>query len=89
MDGLPNGSYLVVSAGQLEGEMGVKFSKQYSAGRLHHHNRETVTSLLEGLQLAEPGVTEARAWRAPALIPDRERPGHIWAAVGRKAGSAG
>ena len=84
--GLPYGSYLIVSVGQLEGEMGVEFSKQYSAGRLHHHNRETVTSLLESLQLVEPGITEARAWRAPTLIPDQGRRGHIWAARRPKGG---
>ena len=84
--GLPYGSYLIVSVGQLEGEMGAQFSKQYSAGRLHHHNRETVTSFLEGLQLAGPGVTEARAWRAPALIPTTDGEaisGRPWA--GRRA----
>lgn len=87
--GLPYGSYLIVSVGQLEGEMGAELSKQYSAGRLHHHNCATVTSVLEGLRLVEPGVTEARTWRAPAFSPDHGRRGHIWAAVGRKAGSAG
>ena len=85
---MPYGSYLIMSVGQLEGEMGADFTKQYAAGRLHHHNRETVASLLEDLELAEPGITEARAWRAPALILDRTRRGHIWAAVGRKVGSA-
>jgi hypothetical protein len=87
--GLPYGSYLIVSVGQLEGELGAEFSKQYSAGRLYHHNRETVASLLEGLELVEPGIPGARAGRAPARIPDRRRRGHIWATVGRKAGSAG
>jgi len=87
--GLPYGSCLIVSVGQLEGEMGTQFSKQYNAGRLHHHNRETVATFLDGLELVDPGVTEARAWRAPAFIPDHGRRGHIWSAVGRKAGSAG
>ena len=87
---MPYGGYLIVSVDELEGVEAGPVQQQYSAGRLHHHNRGAVTSLLEGLQLAGPGVTEARAWRAPALIPDHhERRGRIWAAVGRKAGDAG
>jgi hypothetical protein len=87
IDGMPYGSYLVLSAGQLEGELGEELSAQYRAGQLHHHGRDTVASFLDGLALVEPGLTEARAWRgihsAPGTHSGR---GHIWAAVGYKGG---
>jgi hypothetical protein len=83
---MPYGSYLIVSVGQLEGQAGTQFTKQYSAGAIHHHDRETVASFMDGLELVDPGVTEARTWRAPAFIPQYGRQGHIWAAVGRKVG---
>jgi hypothetical protein len=89
VNGLPFGSYLVVSVGQLEGETARQFSGQYRAGQIHHHDQETVASFLNGLVLVEPGVVEARAWRSPAFLLDTGHRGHIWAAVGRKAGSAG
>ncbi|MGA2830862.1 MAG: SAM-dependent methyltransferase [Streptosporangiaceae bacterium] len=86
INALPCGSFLILSVGQLEGGMGTQFSKQYRAGAIHHHNRETVSSFMDGLELVDPGVTEARTWRAPAFIPSHGRRGHIWAAVGRKTG---
>jgi S-adenosyl methyltransferase len=84
INGIPAGSYLIVSAGQLEGEMGEQFSRQYDAGHLHHHTPGDLAGFLAGLELAAPGITEARAWRAPASLPARPRNGHVWAAVGRK-----
>jgi S-adenosyl methyltransferase len=89
VNGLPYGSYLIVSVGQLEGDAGTKFTDNYSAGHLYHHPYEAAASFMDGLDLIDPGVTEARSWRAPAFLPSNGRRGHIWAAVGRKAGSAG
>jgi SAM-dependent methyltransferase len=88
--GLAPGSYLIISTGQLEGDTGHEFSQQYSAGNLHHHSRDEVAGFLAGLTLIDPGVTEGRAWRAPAFLPADPRRGHIWAAVGRTpAGETG
>ena len=86
---IPDSSYLIVSVGHLEGETGQRFSTAYGPGQLHHHTREDLAGFLAGIQLAEPGITEARAWRAPELIPGRPRRGRIWAAVGHKASPAG
>jgi hypothetical protein len=83
-DGIPYGSYIIVSAGSLEGDAGERFTREYCAGHLHHHTREDVARFMSGLQLVEPGIAEACRWRAPAFIPDGPRQGHIWAAVGRK-----
>jgi hypothetical protein len=81
---VPPGSYLVVSVGQLEGEISQQFSAEYQAGNLHHHTREDIAGFLHGLQLTAPGVTEARAWRPPVKPAGEPRRGHVWAAVGRK-----
>jgi hypothetical protein len=83
--GIPYGSYLILSVGQLEGEAGTEFSRHYSAGTTYHHNRDTVISFMDGLELVEPGCTEARAWRALISVTSNSRRGHIWAVVGRKA----
>jgi hypothetical protein len=85
--GIPPGSYLIVSAGQLDGDTGHQFTSEYAAGHLHHYTREDLAGFLHGLELIEPGVTEARAWRPPVPVPAHTRRGHIWAAVGRKPGS--
>ena len=86
--GIPPGSYLIISAGQLEGDAGQQFTREYDPGQLHHHTRDDIAGFLAGLELAEPGVTEARAWRAPALLPAHPRTGHVWAAVGGKPAAA-
>jgi hypothetical protein len=85
IDGIPDGSYVILSVGQLEGETSDQFTKEYQAGHLHHHTAEDVASFMDGLHLVDPGITEARKWRAPAFIPDDPRRGRIWAAVGQKA----
>jgi hypothetical protein len=82
--GVPPGSYLIVSAGQLDGDLGQQFSGQYDAGQLHHHTRDDLAVFLPGLEVIEPGITEARAWRPPVAVTAPGRRGHIWAAVGRK-----
>jgi hypothetical protein len=86
--GLPYGSYVIVSAGQLEGEAGEQFTREYRAGQLHHHGQDEVASFLNGLEPVGPGITEARRWRARVASLDGGRRGHIWAGVGRKAESA-
>jgi hypothetical protein len=86
--GIPYGSYVIVSAGQLEGEAGEQFTREYRPGQLHHHGQDEVASFLDGLEPIGPGVTEARRWRAPVASLEGGRPGHIWAGAGRKTGTA-
>jgi hypothetical protein len=85
--GIPYGSYVVLSVGQLEGEAAEQFTREYRAGQLHHHGQGDVASFLDGLELVGQGVTEARRWRAPPVSREGGRPGHIWAGVGRKTGT--
>jgi SAM-dependent methyltransferase len=84
--GVPAGSFLIVSAGQLDGDTGHQFTSEYAAGHLHHHTREDLAGFLHGLELIDPRITEARAWRPPVHVPAHTRRGHIWAVVGRKSG---
>lgn len=87
IDRIPYGSYVVISVGELEGDPGAKFTREYDAARLHHHSQDEVASFLEGLEPVGGGVTEAYKWRAPVASLDSSRRGHIWAAVGRKSRS--
>ena len=86
--GVPGGSYLIVSVGHLDGRAGRQFTSQYDPADLHHHTRADVASFLADLDLIDPGITDARAWRAPRVIPSDSRRGHIWAAVARKPAPA-
>jgi hypothetical protein len=88
VDGIPYGSYVILSVGHLEGETGNQFTAEYRAGRLHHHGQDDVASFLHGLDPVGPGITEARRWRAPVVSLESSRDGHIWAGVGRKVGPA-
>jgi hypothetical protein len=60
ISGIPDGSYVIISAGQLEGEAGEQFTAEYRAGQLHHHGEDEVASFLDGLEPVAPGITEAR-----------------------------
>jgi hypothetical protein len=84
INGTTPGSYLIVSAGHLDGHAGQQFTAEYLAGHLHHHTREDIAGFLDGLELIKPGLTEARAWRAPVLLTGQPAQGHIWAVVARK-----
>ncbi len=86
--GIPHGTYVVLSVGQLEGEAGEQFTAEYRAGQLHHHSADDVASFLDGLEPVGPGITEARRWRAPVVSLEGGRRGHIWAGVGQKTGTA-
>jgi hypothetical protein len=88
ISGIPDGSYVILSAGQLEGEAGDQFTAEYRAGQLHHHSEDEVASFLDGLKPVGPGITEARRWHAPVVSLEGGRRGHIWAGLGRKAQTA-
>jgi hypothetical protein len=88
IDRLPDGSYLIVSVGHVDGQAGEQFTAQYNPGHLHQHTRNDLVWFLNGLQIIEPGVTEARAWRPPGPVSRRDRGGRIWAAVGHKISPA-
>jgi hypothetical protein len=78
------GSYLIVSAGCLEGATGEQFTAKYHAGSLHHYTREDIMGFLDGVEFIRPGLTDARAWLAPTLLTGQQLKGHVWAAIAQK-----
>jgi hypothetical protein len=85
IDGIAPGSYLIVSAGHLDGHASQQFTAEYQAGNLHHHGREDLAGFLPGLEVVKPGITEACAWRVPILLTRQPSRGHIWVAAARKS----
>jgi hypothetical protein len=95
-DAMPAGSFLVLSLGVNNDtpDMAQDFIKAYSVAKVHLHSREQVAGYFTGLELAEPGLTEARHWRAPDPADqagqaepsddDAPRPADALAGVGRK-----
>jgi len=82
---LAPGSCVVISVGGND-DPGGRVTAAYKAGTLHTHSREQVAGFLAGLDLVEPGLSDARTWRAcweekPKLRPQA---GYVLAAVGRK-----
>jgi len=81
------GSYLIISVACNDDEdLGKRLAQQYTAATWHNHPVEVVESFFGGLELAGPGVTEARTWRA--WLPEPRlcrRDGHVLAGVGRVA----
>ena len=87
-DAMPAGSFLALSIGVNDDapDLAQDFIKAYSAAPVHQHGREQVTGYFAGLEILEPGLTEARNWR-PARPPADAGPrsADALACVGRKA----
>ncbi len=83
---LAPGSYVIISVGRGDDDIGERVTSAYDAAPLYNHTPEEVASFFDGLDLVEPGVTEARAWRPgwPAAPIAVRRPGQILAGVARK-----
>jgi O-methyltransferase involved in polyketide biosynthesis len=82
---LAPGSCVVISVGGND-DPGGRVVTTYKAGTLYTHGREQVADFLAGLDLVQPGLCDARAWRPgwgenPAPGPGA---GYVLAAVGRK-----
>ncbi len=80
-------SCLVLSCARFEDEqLASQLAHEYTAATWYNHSRASITKFLGGLDLAAPGVTEARTWpkRPPAAD---HRNGHVLAGVGRVPGT--
>jgi hypothetical protein len=85
---MPAGSFLIVAIGinDDDPDLAQDFIKAYrAAASVHLHSREEIAGYFAGLEMVEPGLTEARRWR-PEHPPAEEdpRPADILAGVGRK-----
>ena len=82
--GLGPGSYVIMSVVGGDAELGEDMTRTYTAAPVYNHGPGGLARLMAGLDIAEPGITEARHWRAPVFVPGRRR-GQAWAAAGRKS----
>ena len=80
--GLPPGSYVIMSVVGGDAELGEEMARTYTTAPVYNHGPGGLARLMGGLDIAEPGITEARHWRAPLFVPGQRR-GQAWAAVGR------
>ena len=80
------GSCLVLSCARFEDEeLAKQLTQEYTAATWYNHSPADVAEFFDGLDLAGPGVTEARTW--PKRPPEADdRTGHVLAGVGRVPG---
>jgi hypothetical protein len=83
---LAPGSYVIISVGRGDAGIGEQVTTAYDAAPLFNHSAEDIASFFTGLDLVDPGITEARVWRPdlPGSLPFALRAGHILAGVGKK-----
>jgi hypothetical protein len=84
---MPAGSFLILSIGINNDtpDLARDVIKAYRAASVHLHSREQVADYFAGLEIIEPGLTEARYWRPDQPQPvSTPRPADILAGVGRK-----
>ncbi len=84
---IPPGSYVIMSVVGGDAELGEELTRTYTTARVYNHGPGGLAHFMEGLDLLEPGIVQARQWRAPVFTPGHRR-GQGWAAVGRKKDSA-
>jgi O-methyltransferase involved in polyketide biosynthesis len=85
-DELAPGSHVIITVGAGDPAIADQITRTYDAAPLHNHTRDQVASFFTGLNLVDPGITDARAWqpgwRTPA--PFYDRAGQVLAGVGVK-----
>jgi hypothetical protein len=86
VDELAPGSHVIITVGAGDPAIGDQITRAYDAAVLHNHTRDDVAGFFTGLDLADPGITDARAWqpgwRTPA--PFFDRAGQVLAGVAAK-----
>lgn len=85
-DELAPGSHVIITVGGGDPAIGDQITRAYDAAPIWNHTREDVLSFFTGLNLVDPGLTDARAWqpgwRTPA--PFHDRAGRVLAGVAVK-----
>jgi hypothetical protein len=84
-DAIALGSYVVISVGAGDEQIGSRLAKEYAAGTLYNHSPAQIAGFFDGLEFVGPGVTDAGDWD-PELLdgPQGHIGGRILAGVGRK-----
>jgi S-adenosyl methyltransferase len=83
---LAPGSYVIITVGRADTAIGEQVTAAYDAAPLFNHSPGDIASFFTGLDLVDPGITEARAWRPdwPDSRPSPPRARHILTGVGKK-----
>ena len=84
---LAPGSYVLISVGRGDDDLGAQVTAAYDAAPLYNHSPQDMAAFFTGLDLVPPGITDARAWRPgwPArTAPYLSRAGQILTGIGRK-----
>jgi len=84
---LPAGSYVIMSVGGGDAQLGKDMARAYTAAPVYNHGRGGLARFMTGLDLTDPGIVPARQWPTPVRVAGRRR-GHAWVAVGRKPAAA-
>ncbi|MEV0634477.1 SAM-dependent methyltransferase [Streptomyces sp. NPDC050619] len=88
MDGLPSGSYLVISDSTATSPGMIAASEAYNAsGAVPYYVREVeeIAGFFDGLELVEPGIVQVPAWRPDSPVPATAATVDAYCGVGRKS----
>jgi hypothetical protein len=86
INSVPFGSYLAVSIARGDPAISAQVAGVYTPSRVCNHSASDLARILDGLDLIEPGITEATRWRnrAPQFTTGEEAPkGQVWVAAGQ------
>ena len=84
---LAPGSHVIITVARGDESIGKEITSAYDAASLYNHSPEQVTSFFTGLDLIDPGITDARAWQPGWPVPAASymlRDGQVLAGVARK-----
>ena len=81
---LAPGSHVIITVACGEPAIGQQITRTYNAAPVFNHTPADVASFFTGLDLIQPGIADARAWKpgwhTPA--PYQQRPGQVLAGIG-------
>jgi len=84
VSGLAPGSHVIITVACGEPATGEQITRTYDAAPVFNHTPADVASFFSGLDLIQPGIADARAWKpgwhTPA--PYQQRPGRVLAGIG-------
>jgi hypothetical protein len=81
---LAPGSYVIISVGSGDDDIGGRLAAEYPATKLYNHSPEEIASFFGDFKLQPPGLVDAHDWNPDSTIEPREHSGgRILAGVGR------
>lgn len=79
------GSYVIISVGSGDEQTATGLARAYTATTLYNHAAGEVAGFFDGLEIAEPGLVDARNWESLDVAqPPAEAGWHILTGVGQK-----